>query len=164
MRRPVQERTIFSITNPNKAWVVNELDKIRGEWADWSKFVANLEDSPDYDPKTCSVAVKDGYENLRAHEVLREKTLTFIGNNFSGYDFLLSGWPNHPHESVTTRLARRVGAWNQRLEILAATIEYARVPDGFWTEQGKQFVTTLAKTTPDKAVEIAASWLKNPTG
>jgi hypothetical protein len=45
---------------------------------------------------------------------------------------------------------------------LSACVEYARVPDGFWKSRGKQLVEAVAKVGPEKAAEIAASYLKNP--
>jgi hypothetical protein len=81
-------RDILALTNPNKGWVVNQLDNLLREWEAWLAIAQELGESPDYDPRTCTVAIKDGFANRRKHEVLREKTLVFIGNNFSGYTFL----------------------------------------------------------------------------
>ena len=162
MPREVEVRPIFAITNPNTAWTVAELDRLRQEWADWFEISKALPNSPDYDPKTCSEAIKDGFANRRKHEVLREKTLVFIGNNFSGYDFLFFDWDTHPHESNTSRLATIIPSWVQRLETLSACIGYARVPDSFWKAKGKQLVDAVANKAPESAIEIAASYLRNP--
>ena len=164
MPREFKERPIFAIANPNKGWVVAELDKLRKEWADWLAVARELPVSPDYDPNVGSEAVMDGFDNLRKQDTLREKTLVFIGNNFSGYAFLFENWPSHPHEDVTSRLANRIPSWMHRLETLAASIEYARVPDSYWKEKGKELVDQVVKTTPKKAIDIAASYLKNPMG
>lgn len=163
MRKKFEPRAIFSITNPNKGWVVQELDKLRNEWAEWLEVSQNLGDSPDYDPQTCTEAIKDGFANRRIHDVLREKTLVFIGNNFSGYEFLFENWPSHPHEDNTSRLAKIIPGWTHRIETLSSSIEYARVPDSFWKAKGKQLVDEVVKATPEKAAEIATSFLKNPT-
>lgn len=64
---------ILSITNPNKAWVSEQIDALTKEWVEWNAFCQNIEDSSDFNPKTCSEAIKDGYENIRKHELLREK-------------------------------------------------------------------------------------------
>ena len=48
--------------------------------------------------------------------------------------------------------------------MLQACLEYARVPDGFWKEKGKELVSAITKSAPEKAVEIAAAYLKNPMG
>jgi hypothetical protein len=70
--------------------------------------------------------------------------------------------PYYPHEDVTSRLPRKIDTWRRRLEKLSACAEYARVPEGFWKSKGKQLVDKLATTTPEKAIEVAASYLKNP--
>lgn len=88
----MEPRPIFSLANSNKDWVVRELDKLRSEWAAWLKGALSLDDSPDFDPRTCAQCVKGGFENIRKHAVLREKTLVFICNQFVGYDFLFDDW------------------------------------------------------------------------
>ncbi|MGO9985623.1 MAG: hypothetical protein ACLPIX_15630 [Rhodomicrobium sp.] len=163
MKRQFQVREIFAIVNPNKAWVVKELDKLRKEWSDWLDFANTLGDSPDFDPNTCAEAVKDGFDNLRKHEVLREKTLVFIGNNFTGYGFVFDNWPSPPHEDNLSRISRRIPCWIAQLETLNSCIDYARVPESYWKTKGKQLVDEIIKATPDKAIDIAASYLKNPT-
>lgn len=163
MSRDFKPREVFAIANANKPLVVDQLDKLRKEWLVWLEHGQALGDSPDFDPSTCTECIKDGYANLRKHEVLREKTLVFIANNFTGYGFLFENRPLHPHEAVTSRIARKAPAWIHRLDTIAACIEYARVPDGYWTSKGKQLVESLAKAAPEKAVEIATTFLKNPT-
>jgi hypothetical protein len=158
----MEPRPIFSITNPNKAWVVRELGRLKQEWTDRLEVASNLGDSTDYDPETCSEAIKDGFANRRKHEIFREKTLVFIGNNFSGYEFLFEDWPNHPHEDNTSRLKRIIPGWLHRLDTLSASIEYAQVPDGFWKEKGKKLVNKIVEVGPEKGADIAAGWLKNP--
>jgi hypothetical protein len=162
MPRPIQVRPIFAIENPNKAWVVKELDILRKEWDDWKLFADALGDSPEYDPQTCTEVIKDGWANISKHEILREKTLVFIGNNFSGYDFIFANWPSHPHEDNTSRLRTKIPAWIHRLETLSACAEYARVPDGFWKSKGKELVEKIIEVGPEKGAELASSWLKNP--
>jgi hypothetical protein len=165
MPRTMEPREALVITNANKGLVVNQLDRLLGEWRSWLKIAQELSDgpdSPDYHPNTCTVAVKDGFGNRRKHETLREKTLVFIGNNFSGYGFLFANWPTSPHEANTERLITIIPGWIHRLETLSACIEYARVTDGFWRSKGKELVDRVVETTPDKAAEIAASFLKNP--
>lgn len=154
----------FEVLNPNRAWCAKEVDRLLDEWRSWGRVVENLEDSPDYNPRTSSEAIKDGWDNLRKHEILREKTLVFLRNHFRGAEFVLEKWPDHPHENVTSRLKGRVREWIHRLEMLQASLEYARVPDGFWKEKGKELVSAIAKSAPEKAVEIAAAALKNPMG
>src|SRR5262249_28481233 len=79
----------------------------------------------------------DGFATRQPHEILRQKTLVFIGNNFSGYSFLFEYSPTHPHEN-NIALAKIVPGWIQRLNAQLACIEYALVPDGFWKRTGKE--------------------------
>ncbi len=163
--KPMQPRELLVITNPNKGLVIDQLDRILAEWKEHFVFAQKLSegpDHPDYPQYGGAEAIKDGFENHRKHETLREKTLIFIGNNFSGYAFLFDNWPTPPHEDNTSRLVRIVPDWIHRLETLSACIEYARVTDSFWRSKGKELVDQVVKTTPDKAAEIAASYLKNP--
>ena len=167
MARKFEPRPVFAFSNPNKAVVVDQFDKLRAEWEAWHEHARKLPDgpdSPDFDPQKTAESLKDGRENLEKHERLREKTLVFMGNNFVGYGYLFENWPSHPHEDVTARLVSRVPGWLKRLDTLADSIEYARVPDAYWTEKGKQLVDKLVGEGPEKAAEIAASWLKNPFG
>ncbi|MDX8396648.1 MAG: hypothetical protein R8K22_09560, partial [Mariprofundaceae bacterium] len=59
---------VLSITNPNKAWVCEQIDSLIKEWSEWNKFCQSIEDSPDFDPQTCSDAIKDGFENIKTEE------------------------------------------------------------------------------------------------
>jgi hypothetical protein len=154
---------MLSFTNPNKAWVMDELDRLISRWSEWNDFVQALEVSPDYNPQTCTEAVMDGFANLRKHDILRQKTLVFIANNFDGYDFILAKWPQPPHESNIDRLMHRVPVWLHRLQMLKESSDYAQVPDGFWKGKGKELVDAIS-STPEKAVDIAASYLRNPLG
>jgi hypothetical protein len=49
------------------------------------------------------------------------------------------------------------------METLSACIEYARVPDSYWAAKGKELVAAVVKAGPEKAIDIATSFLKNPT-
>lgn len=165
MPRTMEPREPLIIVSPNKGLIVNQLDNLLVEWKQWLKIAEQLSagpDSPDYNPNTCTEAIKDGFENRRRHTILRDKTLVFIGNNFSGYGFLFDNWPTPPHEANTRRLVTIIPGWIHRLETLSACIEYARVTDSFWRAKGKELVDKVIETTPDKAAEIAASFLKNP--
>jgi hypothetical protein len=152
----------FAITNPNKTWVSQEIDKLLKEWNAWNEICQNLGDSADFVQGSSSEAIKDGFANIQKHEILREKTLVFMRNHFSGADFVLSSWSSHPHEDVTSRLRRKVPVWIHRLETVKSSMDYVLVPDGFWTERGKEFLTSLSKSTSEGAIEVAKSYLKNP--
>ncbi len=164
MGRRIKEFKPLEITNPNKDWVAKELDDLLSEWQRWKEETQNLKNSPDYIPNTCTEAIKDGFDNLKKHEILREKSLVFLRNNFIGYEFIVDNWPNHPHENNTCRLRERIPGWIHRFEILKASIDYARVPDGYWKERGKKLVEKITDVTPEKAAEIAASYMKDPFG
>ena len=71
--KKMEPREVLMLTNPNRGWVVNELDKLLGEWRNWLEIARLLPDSPDYDRQTCSEAIKDGFANRRKHEILRKK-------------------------------------------------------------------------------------------
>jgi len=164
-QREIEKMPEFGIRNPNKAWVSEEIDKLIAEWRVWDEFCASLvdgDDSSDYDPKTCSEAIKDGYANRKKHELLREKTLVFIRNHFTGGEFVLTGWSRHPFENNTARLHVVTPRWLQRLEILKASMDYVLVPEGYWQGQGKKFLENLSKSTTDGAIDVATSFLKNP--
>jgi hypothetical protein len=164
MRKQKKEIAPLSFSNPNTAWVIEEFEKLLNEWSEWNDYaqeLPNMKDNADFNPNTCAESIKDGRSNLNKHEILREKTLVFLRNNFIGYEFILAKWDSHPHESITCRLCNRVPHWIQKLEMLKASLSYARVPDGFWKEKGKKLAEVMLNS-PEKAAEIAASWLKNP--
>lgn len=73
MPKAMEPREILSLANPNKGWVINELDNLREEWIRWLEVAQALPISADYDPRTCTEAIKGGFANRRKHEVLREK-------------------------------------------------------------------------------------------
>ena len=155
---------VLSITNPNKAWVCEEIDKLIKEWSEWNEICQNLDDSPDFNQQTCAEAIKDGYENIRKHEILREKTLVFMRNHFDGSEFVLENWKPHPHEDNCSRLKNKVPYWIHRLEILKSSMNYVLVPDSYWKARGKGFLDALSKSTAEGAIDVAASYLKNPLG
>jgi hypothetical protein len=43
-------------------------------------------------------------------------------------------------------------------------MDYVLVPEGYWKEKGKEFLSVLSKSTAEGAVDVAASFLKNPLG
>lgn len=155
----------LEISNPNKPWVIETLDNLIAQWEEWDKVAQSLlsqPDSADYKEGSHAPSIKDGFANLEKHEVLREKTLVFLRNHFSGYEFILQSWDTHPHEDRTSRLSRVVPTWIHRLDMLKESLPYALVPEGFWKQKGKDLVDKIANVVPEKAAEIAASYLKNP--
>lgn len=160
MSREPTTRQPLEITNPNSGRVVEQLNDLLNQWRAWLVEAKELPDSPDYDPQTCAEVIKDGWDNIHKHERIREKTLVFLSNNFAGYEFLLSNWPNHPHESNLDRKRKVIPTWIHRLETLADCVEYAKVPDGYWKARGKQVVEAIAGKGPEKAADIIATVLK----
>jgi hypothetical protein len=90
--------------------------------------------------------------------------LVFLDNNIQGHDFMRSQSEGEPWEDRLGRLRVKVPHRTHELAILRECLQYASVPDGFWREQGKTLVTKLAGAAPDKAIEIAAAYLRNPFG
>lgn len=152
----------FSIINPNKVWVSDQIDKLIKEWNDWNSYCQKLEVSSEYEPNTCTEAIKDGRVNIKKHEILREKTLVLLRNHFSGAEFILQKWPSHPHEDITSRLKNKIPEWIHRLEILKASMDYVQVPDGYWKQRGKEIIEMISKGGTEKALEIISTALKNP--
>ena len=79
-----------------------------------------------------------------------------------GGEFILTGWPHHPYENNTCRLNIVTKMWLHRLEILKASMDYVLVPESYWKGQGKKFLDNLSQATAENAIDVAASYLKNP--
>jgi hypothetical protein len=148
------------ITNPNRAWVVSEFEKLYAEWVSWQAEVAQIVDQP-YDHNTQSEVFADGEDNMRKHDVLQAKTLTFLNNNIKGHGFI-DGFDGTHIDRTDLRLRIRVKHRMHQLDILRASLEYAKVPEAFWKQKGKELVEILLKKSGDSAVDVAASYLKNP--
>ncbi len=152
----------LAFLNPNKPWVVKELDKLFEEWLAWEKEVSTIVDQP-YDRNTQAEVYADGENMMQRHEILQAKTLTFVNNNIAGHGFI-EGFEGRGCDRTDLRLKHRVKHRLQRLRVLKASMEYARVPDSFWREKGKELVDKICDKGTDAAIDIAASYLKNPTG
>lgn len=148
------------ITNPNRAWVVSEFEKLYAEWVSWQAEVAQIVDQP-YDRNTRSEVFDDGEDNMRKHDVLQAKTLTFLNNNIKGHGFI-DGFDGTHIDRTDLRLRIRVKHRMHQLDMLRASLEYAKVPEAFWKQKGKELVEILLKKSGDAAVDVAASYLKNP--
>lgn len=148
------------ITNPNRAWVVSEFEKLYAEWVSWQAEVAQIVDQP-YDHNTQSEVFADGEDNMRKHDVLQAKTLTFLNNNIKGHGFI-DGFDGTHIDRTDLRLRIRVKHRMHQLDMLRASLEYAKVPEAFWKQKGKELVEILLKKSGDAAVDVAASYLKNP--
>ena len=150
----------IAITNPNRAWVVSEFEKIYAEWLSWHNDVVCLQDQP-YDRITQSEVFADGEGNMRKHDILQAKTLTFLNNNITGHGFI-SGFDGNHIDRTDLRLKIRVKHRMHDLDMLRACLEYAKVPEAYWKQKGKELVEKLLNKSGDAAVDIAASYLKNP--
>ena len=151
----------LAIMNPNKVWVVQELDKLINEWEKWQKEVAQIKDYP-YDSQTKTDVFADGEENMQKHEILQAKTLAFLNNNIKGHGFII-GFDGKHCDRTDLRLKHRVKHRLQQLKILQASLQYAQVPDSFWKKKGKELIDKIAGVAPEVAAKIATGMLKNPT-
>ncbi len=147
--------------NPNKAWVVKELNKLYSEWEAWDQEVSNIVDQP-YDKNTQSEVFADGEEMMQKQEILQGKTLTFLNNNIKGHGFI-KGFDGTRCDRIDLRLKFRVKHRMQSLRILRASLEYAKVPESFWKEKAKELVDKIIDKSSEAAIEIASRYLKNPT-
>ena len=147
----------LAIINPNRGWVVKELNTLIDEWEAWQREVAHIEDHP-YDPKTRTDVFADGEENMQKHEILQAKTLTFLNNNISGHGFI-KGFDGTTCDATDLRLIHRVKHRLHELKILRASLQYAEVPDSFWKKKGKELVDKITNLPTDMAAKVAAEWL-----
>ncbi len=150
----------LTTTNPRRDWVITELDKLISEWEEWQKFVSSIKDHK-YDKNTQLDVFADGEENMEKHSILQMKTITFLDNNVSGHWFI-HGRENENCDRNDLRLNIRVKHRLRDLREIRASIEYACLTDSYWKQKAKDMVDKLADKTPEKALEIAASYLKNP--
>jgi len=150
----------LEIVNPNRQWVFSELKRLIGEWESWQREVAEIIDH-EYDSNIQSKAFADGEENMRRHEILQAKTLTFLNNNIRGHGFI-KGFDGRHCDTTGQRLKIRVKLRIHDLRILEASLEYAKVPESYWRQKGKDLLDKIADKGTDSAIEIAASYLKNP--
>jgi hypothetical protein len=153
----------LEILNPRKSWVKIELDSIIQEWALWYEETKIIPDH-NYDPNRQTIMWMDGEENIRTHQRLVQKTVTFLSNNFKNYEFMWRSRNGQLHEQHDCRLQVNAKHRLQELEVIRDSLHYAVVPDGYWKQKGIQVVDKLADKTPDVAAEILGQYLKNPFG
>jgi len=113
------------LLNPNRVWVVSELDRLRDEWLAWASEVAAIVDHP-YDPRTHTGVFADGAENMNRHDVLQAKTLTFLNNNIQSHGFI-EGFDGNGCDRTDLRLKIRVAHRLHALDKLRAALQYAEV-------------------------------------
>lgn len=117
------------LINPNRKWVTSELDKLRDEWVAWQKFVAEIVDYS-YDPRTHRDVYADGEGNMRHHDVLQCKTLTFLNTNIRDHGFIV-GFDGNGCDRTDLRLPFRVKHRLHALDALRASLQYAQAADFF---------------------------------
>jgi hypothetical protein len=158
----MQQIENLEFLNPNRPWVMKELDKLYQEWLDWEKVVSQIIDKR-YDRNTQSEVFADGEEMMQKHEILQAKTLTFLNNNIKGHGFI-EGFDGKRCDRYDLRLNYRVKHRLQSLRVLIASLEYARVPESYWKQKGKELLDKIIDKAPDAAIDVVANYLKNPMG
>lgn len=152
----------LAFTSPNRAWVVTELDKLLDQWLAWESEVAEIAEQP-YDKNTQLNVFADGEGNMEHHDILQAKTLTFLNNNLIGHGFV-KDFDDRSCDRTDLRLKIRVKHRLKELRILKVCLEYARVPESYWREKGKELLDKIVDKGSETAIDVAASYLKNPMG
>jgi hypothetical protein len=116
--------TALEIINPNKAWVIAELEALYAEWLAWQQEVERITDQP-YDHQKQSEVFADGESMMQRHDVLQAKTLTFVSNNVRGHGFI-RGFDGRGVDRTDLRLRIRVKHRLHQLEVLRASLRYAK--------------------------------------
>ncbi|EIO4060255.1 hypothetical protein LQK59_003222 [Vibrio vulnificus] len=153
----------LEILNPRKSWVLSELDSLIKDWSEWYEETKSIPEH-DYDPNIQTVMWMDGEENIRKHQRLVQKTVTFLSNNFKNYTFMWRSRNGQLYEQHDCRIQVNAKHRLQELEVIRDSGSYALVPDSYWKQKGVQVIDKLADKTPDVAAEILGQYLKNPFG
>ena len=111
----------LAFINPNRRWVIKELDKLLTEWETWSSEVDQIVDQP-YDHNTQLEVFADGEIMMQKHEILQSKTATFLDNNISGHGFI-AGFDGSHCDRTDLRLKHRVKHRIQELRVLRACLD-----------------------------------------
>ena len=159
-KNQMPEQKKLRITNPRHDWVRDEFKKLLAEWEAWEKEVDQIEDHP-IPEGLASDVFKDGKANIRKHQILQEKTRTFLDNNVEGHNFILGFDGNHI-DRTDLRLKLRVEHRLDELCVLDAALTYAILPEGYWTTKAKEVMDQLADKAPEQALNILGSYLENP--
>ena len=136
------QREKLAFRNPNKEWVVKELDALICEWRGWQKEVEKLGEDPynPVDPRPGRI-LADGEENIQRHKILQAKTLEFLENNNADHGFI-NGRDGTHVDRTDLRLKFRVKHRLDELDELRACLEYAEEPN-------VQPITTTAEHRPE---------------
>jgi hypothetical protein len=160
MKSNEPKRLTLALTNPNKKWVVKELDALIEEWRGWQEEVRRIPvplRNPNYPIRDDVLA--DGEEKIQKHNVLQEKTLAFLENNIEGHGFIY-GRDGTKIDRTDLRLDIRVKHRTNDLEVLRACIQYAKVPEAYWKATAKEMLEKVAGKGPELATDIAAKYLQ----
>jgi hypothetical protein len=150
----------LEIINPNKNWVIKELDALIVEWEEWQSEVDQIEDHP-YDRNTQNEVYADGEENMEKHDILQAKTLTFLNNNIKGHGFI-KGFDGQECDRTYLRLNIRVKQRLRQLRILQASIKYALVPEAYLIRKAKELTDKIIASGTETGTKILLEYLKNP--
>lgn len=138
--------------------MMEELDKLFQEWRAWENEVSNITDKPSDKNRETEVCA-DGKAMMQKHEVLQAPTRTFLNNNIKGHGFI-KGFDGSECDRTDLRLKHRVEHKLKNQRILIASLEYARVPELYWKEKGKELGDKFVDKSRNAVVDIAASYLK----
>ncbi len=152
----------LALSNPNRDWVLKELEKLYLEWTAWLLAVAQIEDQP-FDKQKQSEVFADGEDKMKTHAILQAKTLTFLNNNIEGHGFI-EGFDGHGCDRTDLRLKYRVKHRLYDLDLLRASLPYAKVPDSYWKQKAKMLMDKVVEKGPEAGAAILESALKNPLG
>jgi hypothetical protein len=157
------KRLTLALTNPNKKWVIKELDALIEEWRAWQEEVRKIP-VPPRDPHypIADDVLADGEENIQKHNVLQEKTLGVLDSNTEGHGFIYGGNATRI-DRTDLRLDVRVKHRVNDLEVLRACIQYAKVPEAYWKATAKEMVEKVAGKGSELATDIAAKYLQGIT-
>jgi uncharacterized protein (TIGR02391 family) len=143
----------IEITNPNRAWVIGQFEKLYVEWVTWQKEVEAIVDKP-YDRNTHSEVFADGEDMMLRHDALQAKTLTFLNNNIKGHGFIL-GFNGRHVDRTDLRLKIRVKHRLHDLEVLKACLEWAKPYGSLDTAQQLIEASGLWLLLHPRVVELA---------
>ena len=150
----------LKVINPRKSWIKDEITNLIRLWEDWQKEVSSIKDHP-YNDQTHSDVFADGVENMEKHSILQMKTITFLDNNTEGHWFI-GGRDGNGCDRTDLRLSHRVAHRLRELREIDASLEYALLTDSYWKQKAMEMIDKIADKSPEAALEIVTSYLKNP--
>jgi hypothetical protein len=110
-----------TLLHSNKRKIVQGLNRLIATWEAWSKDVDKIVDQP-YDHNRQSEVFADGEGMMQKHEILQEKTLTFLNGNIRGHGFV-TGFNGDHCDRTDLRLKHRVKHRLHELRILRGCLQ-----------------------------------------